>query len=97
MERVKVETKYIAILEQRDNYTPAYECRLLDMERVKEAKEKGHILGCVVYEGGFYSKTCCSLYYNESGYSKEELRAAGYDIVDELREVEVYEESEKIF
>lgn len=34
MERVKVGFKYVAVLEQSNNHTPVYECRLPDMERV---------------------------------------------------------------
>lgn len=97
MERVKVETKYVAVLEQRNNYTPSYECRLPDMERVKKAKEQGHVLGCIIYEGDFYVKRCCSLYYNEGGFPKEELKKAGYEIVSELKEIEVYEESKTVY
>ncbi len=93
MEKTKVETKYVAFIE---NYGSC-ECRMPDIERVKKAKEQGHVLGCIIYEGGFYSKANCSLYYNEGGYPKEELKRAGYEIVSELKEIEVYEESKTVY
>lgn len=95
MERVKVGTKYFAVLEQRN----VYECRIPNMERVKKAKEQGHVLGCIIYdyEGDFYGRKCCSLYYNEGGFPKEDLKKAGYEIVSELKEIEVYEESKTVY
>lgn len=93
MEKTKVETKYVAFIE----HCGSYECRLPDIERVKKAKEQGHVLGCVVHEGDFYSTSSCALYYNEGGHSKEDLKKAGYEIVSELKEIEVYEESKTIY
>lgn len=95
MERVKVGKKYVAVLEQRNNHTPVYECLIPNMERVKKAKEQGHVLG--IYEGDFYVRKCCSLYYNEGGLPKEDLKKAGYEIVSELKEIEVYEESKTVY
>ena len=83
MGKTKVDTRYVAFIA---NYG-SYECRMPDMERVKKAKEQGHVLGCIVYEGDFYMKKCCSIYYNEGGYPKEELIKAGYEIVSELKEI----------
>ena len=97
MERVKVGTKYVAVLEQRNNHTPVYECRIPNMDRVKKAKEQGHVLGCIIYEGDFYGRKCCSLYYNEEGFPTEDLKKAGYEIVSELKEIEVYEESKTVY
>ena len=93
MGKTKVETKYVVFVE----HCGSYECHLPDIERVKKAKEQGHILGCVVHEGDFYSRPSCALYYNDGGYSKENLKKAGYEIVSELKEIEVYEECKTLY
>lgn len=92
MERVKVETKYVVTIETDRNYKPAYHCLLPDIERAQKTISNGHVLGCVTYGDGK-----CGLYYNEGGYSKEELKKAGYEIVSELKEIEVYEESKTVY
>ena len=92
MERVKVETKYEVTIETDRNYKPAYRWLMPDIERARKTISKGHVLGCITYENGK-----CSLYYNEGGYPKEELKKAGYEIVSELKEIEVYEESKTVY
>ena len=92
MERVKVETKYEVTIETDRDYKPAYCCLLPDIERAQKTINNGYVLGCVTYDDGK-----CALYYNEGGYPKEELKRAGYEIVSELKEIEVYEESKTVY
>ena len=97
MERVKVEpTKYVAVAVHENGMKENIQCMIPDIERAAKSKGNGNILGCVIYPAVGFGNQRCALYYNEGGYPEEELRAAGYDIVEELREVEVYEESKKI-
>ena len=97
MERVKIEpTKYVAVAVHENGTKEEIECMLPEIERAAKSKSNGNILGCIIYPAVGFGKQRCTLYYNEGGYPEEELYAAGYDIVEELREVEVYEESKKI-
>lgn len=97
MKRVKVDTYYVAVVIYKDGTKEEVQCMTPDIERAAKSDSNGNILGCVMYPAvGFGGNQRCSLYYNESGYPEEELRAAGYDIVEELQEVEVYKESKKI-
>lgn len=96
MERVKVDTYYVAVVIYKNGTKEEVQCMKPDIEMAAKSKENGNILGCVIYPAVGFGNQRCALYYNESNYPEEELRAAGYEIVDELREVEVYEESKKI-
>lgn len=97
MERVKVDTYYVAVVIYKDGTKEKVQCMMPDIERAAKCERNGNILGCVIYPAvGFGGNQRCALYYNEGDYPEEELRAAGYDIVEELQEVEVYEEIKKI-
>ena len=101
MSKVKIESNYVARVRRNDKkeFWDEYPCILPDIDRVMQAERQGHTLACVIYEGdgGWTSSTKCALYYNEGGYSEEELRAAGYAIVHELIEVEVFEERKNVY
>lgn len=92
MERQLRDKEYYVAIETDKEYKPSYRCLFADIERAKKSINKGHVLACVTYDDGR-----CALYYNEGGYPKEELRKAGYQIVRELEEVAVYEESTIIY
>lgn len=97
MERVKIEpTKYVAVVVHENGTKEEIQCMIPDIERAAKSKSNGNILGCIIYPAVGFGNQRCALYYNEGGYTEEKLRAASYDIVEELREVEVYEESKKI-
>ena len=96
MERVKVDIYYVAVVIHKNGTKEKIQCMIPDIERAVKSDRNGNILGCVVYPAVGFGNQRCALYYNECGYPEEELRAAGYEIVEELQEVEVYEESKKV-
>lgn len=95
MERVKVDIYYVAVIHKNGTKEKII-CMIPDIERAVKSVRNGNILGCVIYPTLGLGNKRCELYYNEGGYPEEELRAAGYEIVEELQEVEVYEESKKV-
>ena len=96
MERVKIDSKYVAVIEDKDGRKQEIFCVNPDISRVMNHERNGVVLGCIVYPL-LSGQTKCVLYYNDGNYPEEELRAAGYDIVTELKRVDVYEETESVF
>jgi hypothetical protein len=81
----KVSTEYVARLVGGGEY-----CIFApDLSRI----DPNGVLGCVVYE----DKNSCSLYYNEGGFTPQELERAGYRIVDEIFQLDTYEEETNIY
>ena len=79
----KVKTEYVAIL--KDGQT--LPILMPDISRI----DSDGVLACVAYDDH------CSLYYNEGGFTPQELERAGYHIVKEVIQEDTYIEETSVY